>query len=108
MLILRIKPSIRKEIIMFSKFFAKSAQMNTKRILSMNIVHSQEVVNSLPRQHRTQKIRLDTVVLPPYFPLEFFVSVPAGGGRIPFFSCPIKCVDKIAVLVFIIHYDSVS
>jgi len=47
----RVKPGVREEFVVIRKFFAKTAQMNTKSVFTSYVVHSQKVVDSLERLH---------------------------------------------------------
>lgn len=66
-----VQPRMGEEAIMLLEFFAEPAQMHAKCVLASDIIHSQEVVNSLKRLHLGEEIRLDSKVLPPDLPLEF-------------------------------------
>lgn len=42
-----IEPRVWKKVVLRSEFFSEFSQMNAKRILSRNVIHSQKVIDSL-------------------------------------------------------------
>lgn len=59
---------------MFGKFLIETTQVHAKNILARYIVHTQEVVHSLPGQHLCEEIWLDSEILPPDFPLYILIG----------------------------------
>lgn len=68
----RIKPCVRKKLVVVWKFLSESSQMNAKSIFPCYVVHPEKVINSLERLHVWKKVWLNAKILPPNLPLKFF------------------------------------
>ena len=64
-----IHPRLRKEIIVIRKFLLESLKMHSKRALSTDIVHSQEMICSLRVGQTAEEFRRHTAVCPKNVPI---------------------------------------
>ena len=69
MQVLRVQPRLRKEIVKLWEFLLETLQVDRERILPCNIVHSQEVIDSLVGLKLGEKLWRDAKVLPADLPI---------------------------------------
>ena len=78
-----VEPRAGEEVVnLRAEFFLEPAQVDAERVLAGQVVHAEEVIDSLRGQHLLQEAGLDAEVLPPDVPLANFFDwlvVPPGG-----------------------------
>lgn len=68
----RVEPSVRKEGVVLGEFLLKALQVHAEGVFASNVVHAQEVVDSLAGTQRGKQVRHDAKVLPADVPRQLF------------------------------------
>ena len=76
MKILRVQPGLREEVVLVWELLLETLQVDRQSVLARDVVHAKEVIDSLVRLQRRQKVRRDAKVLPTDLPIELL-----GVGR---------------------------
>lgn len=69
MQVLRVKPCLREEAILVGKLFQKALQVDRQRIFTGDVIHPDEVVDSLVRLQLAEEVGRYAMVLPTDVPV---------------------------------------
>lgn len=70
-----VQPCVGKKVVIIRKLLFEPLQMDAKSVLSGDVVHAQEVVNSLVRPHSGQLLNTYSKILPANVPLKVFFII---------------------------------
>ena len=85
----RVEPRMWEELVVVGELFAEAAQVHAEGVLAAQVVHAEEVVDSLVWVHLGQKVRMNPEVLPPDVPRDLTFGHLAKRHRLLFAECAV-------------------